>query len=120
MIDELNKWLEPLVIIIVREHSIASIANQVTNMLGQITSQPINVTTLIDPADVANLFDAPTRKDVLITTAACLANTLDCLPTMFQSERLQCIWCNDTDELRQIDKGYVDRLVSMVSTKQVG
>lgn len=119
MIDELNKWLDPLAIIIVGQHSIVPIANQVTNMLAHITSQPINVTALRDPADIANLLDGTTRKDVLVITAACLASILDCVPTMIQSERLQCIWCSDTDELRRIDKGYIDRLVAMVSTKQV-
>lgn len=120
LIDELNKLLDPLVVIIVRRHSIASIANQVTSLLGRITSQPINVTQLYDPADIEHTLDKSTRIDVLIITATCLVKILDCMPNIVQSERLQCIWCNETDELRQIDQGYIDRLISMVSDKQVG
>lgn len=116
MEERWNKWLDPLAIIVARKGSIKMLSEKLDDLMKHTSTTPINIVNLEEPADVTSMLASTMRKDVLITTALCLAQLLNAKPSLFQSERLQSIWYNETDEINQLTN---ERLIPFYFNKQV-
>ena len=117
MEDRWNKYLDPLVIIIARKGSIKMLSEKLDDLMKHTTTTSINIVNLEEPADVTPMLASTMRNDVLITTALCLTQLLDAKSNLFQSERLQCIWYNETDEIHQLTN--VEHPIPFYFNKQV-
>lgn len=103
----MNKWHDPLAIIITRKGSTKMLSEKLDDLIRHTSTIPINIVNLEETADVTPMLASTMRKDVLITTALCFTRLLDAQPNLYQLERLQCIWYNETDEIRQlVDREY--------------
>lgn len=121
MINDAEECKNPVVIIITNKVAVDSTTEQLMTMLRESCAHEINVIHSYNPADLAQMLSSKNEKrtDVLITTAECISNLLDCMLDIFNSERLQSIWFNETDELRLLDEKGIHRLFSAISNKQV-
>lgn len=117
MIDRLNRTRDPLAIIVTRKSSIAMFSKKMHDLISHTSDKEINIVRMEVPADVTKFHDFTIRNDVLITTALCLTKLLNVKSNVLQSERLQSIWYNETDDIRQFDRNA--GLIPILWKKQV-
>lgn len=108
-------------IIITNKVTVELITKRLMTIFGETCAHEINVIHSDNPADLAEMLNSKkeSRTDLLVTTAECISKLLDCMLVMFNSERLQCIWLKETDELRLLDEKDIRRMFSAISNKQV-
>lgn len=87
------------------------------DLISHTSDKEINIVRMEVPADVTKFHDSTIRNDVLITTALCLTKLLNVKSNVLQSERLQSIWYNETDDIRQFDRNA--GLIPILWKKQV-